>query len=402
MNKALHLSWPGRFDASGQPPRLPEPSQTWLCRERWGREPDTGQLVLGDNLAVLASWRQSVPASATLIYADPPFASGRDYFFQSNDGTNSVAFQDRLSLAQHLNLLELRLRSLYPLLAARGSLLLHGDDRSSHALRFVLDDVLGAKNFINELIWSYRTGGAARKIGFSRKHDTILYYAKDRAQAVWNPPKDKSYLSHKYGFKNIEIFEDEGGHYTLVNSRDVLDFDGLRGNQGERVRFPTQKPLALLEKLLSATSNPGDLVIDPYCGSGTTAVAAAKLGRRWKSIDAAPWAIHTAARRLIQGGHSFSIWSAESNPWSAAPEGFRLEREAPGLYKLAGPLQELEGWALGFGEAPFVGQAWSDDARASLRVEPSPDQDPSTLRAILVARDGQRSISSCEGAEKIA
>jgi adenine-specific DNA-methyltransferase len=137
-------------------------------------------------------------------------------------------------------------------------------------------------------------------LGFGKKHDTIHFFSKVRASTIWNPQKEKSYLMHKYGFSNIEIFEDERGQYTLVNCRDVFDIPALRGNQPERVDYPTQKPEALLERIIQASSNEGDLVADFFCGSGTTLAVSEKLGRRWIGVDLGRYAIHTSRKRLIQ------------------------------------------------------------------------------------------------------
>lgn len=157
----------------------------------------------------------------------------------------------------------------------------------------------GSSNLINEVIWLYKTGGMPEKLGWGRKHDNILFYTKNTEKARWNPQKEKSYLMHKYGFSNIEIFTDENGQYTLVNCRDVFDIPALRGNQPERVDFSTQEPEALLERIILASSNPSDLVADFFCGSGTTLAVAEKLGRRWIGCDLGRWAIHVTRKRLL-------------------------------------------------------------------------------------------------------
>ncbi len=92
-------------------------------------------------------------------------------------------------------------------------------------------------------------------------------------------------MSHKYGFSNVSIFEDEGGPYTMVGMRDYWDIPALRGNQPEAMSYPTQKPLALYERIVKASSNEGDIVLDPFAGYATTCVAAERLGRRWVGID---------------------------------------------------------------------------------------------------------------------
>ncbi len=138
---------------------------------------------------------------------------------------------------------------------------------------------------------------------FSRKHDTVLFYTKSN-KYILNLQKEKSYLSHKYGFSNVEILEDAQGFYTMVTMRDVWDIPALRGNQPETVGYPTQKPLALLERIIKASSNPGDLVLDPFCGCGTAADAAASLGGKYLGVDVSGIAVRVMEQRLQSRGKS--------------------------------------------------------------------------------------------------
>lgn len=195
-----------------------------------------------------------------------------------------------------------RLRELHRVLVPTGSLYLHCDPTMSHYAKVLLDAIFAEDRggFLNEIVWSYRTGGTSKR-WFGRKHDTILLYVKDAAAHTFNAGKEKSYLQHKYGFKNVEIFQEpapDSRFYTMVGQRDVWTIDALRGNQPEAVGYPTQKPLALMHRIVAASSNEGDLVLDPYCGCGTTLVAAQQLGRRWIGIDCASAAIELARQRL--------------------------------------------------------------------------------------------------------
>ncbi|MDP1696872.1 MAG: DNA methyltransferase [Xanthomonadaceae bacterium] len=166
-------------------------------------------------------------------------------------------------------------------------------------------------NQVNECIWLYKTGGMPEKLGFGRKHDTIHFVSKNRANTIWNTQKEKSYLAHNYGFSNIELFTDDVGTYSLVNLRDVWDIAALRGNQPEKVDYPTQKPEALLERIIKASSNEGDLVADFFCGSGTTAAVAEKLNRKWIATDLGKFGIYTTRKRLI--GVQRELKTAEKN-----------------------------------------------------------------------------------------
>ena len=129
---------------------------------------------------------------------------------------------------------------------------------------------------------------------FGRKHDNILLYAKGKGY-LFNPQREKSYLSHKYGFSNVEIFQDGQGAYTMVGMRDYWDIPALRGNQPETVGYPTQKPVALYERIVNASSNEGDIVCDPFAGCATTLVAAEKLQRQWVGMD-----IWEGAHKLVE------------------------------------------------------------------------------------------------------
>ncbi len=186
-------------------------------------------------------------------------------------------------IAAFLCFLSVRLLEMRRVLKPTGSIYLHCDHTANSYIRMVMDAIFGHRNFRNEIVWFYKTGGTSKR-WFSRKHDTILFYAKSREYA-FIPQKEKSYLAHKYGFSNIEINQDEQGFYTMVGMRDVWDIPALRGNQPENTGSPDQKPLAVYERIIMASSNPGDLVLDPFDGCATTIMAARKHGRRWVGID---------------------------------------------------------------------------------------------------------------------
>jgi len=165
-----------------------------------------------------------------------------------------------------------------------------------HYVKLMMDEIFGKGNFRNEIIWYYKTGGVARE-NFPRKHDTILLYSKTK-NMLFNPTKEKSYLDYRYGFSNVDIFKDQRGYYTLTFVRDVWEIDALRGNHPENLNFPTQKPEKLLERIILASSNEGDIVADFFCGSGTTLAVAEKLNRHWIGVDIYFKAIQITAQRL--------------------------------------------------------------------------------------------------------
>lgn len=236
--------------------------------------------ILGDSLMVLPTIKEPVQ----IAYLDPPFFTGT-----IRKITDEAQYSDKWSSKEeYLSFLKSILKELHRLLAPSGVIYLHCDYRMTAHLRIMLEEIFGEENFINEIIWSYKTGGTPSKVGFARKHDSIHLFAKDKKLTKWNQMKERSYLSHNYGFSNIEIKKDEKGLYREALMRDVWEIPALRGNQEERVKYPTQKPEALLERIILSASDPGDIILDPFSGSGTTAVVAEKLGRRWISIDQNP------------------------------------------------------------------------------------------------------------------
>ncbi|MDH5642096.1 MAG: site-specific DNA-methyltransferase [Nitrospira sp.] len=236
------------------------------------------------------------PGCATLVYADPPFFSGK---VRSN-GKSGPAYDDRWpgGLQQYLAFLRGLIESARPVLCERGVIALHLDWRASHYARIELERAFGADRFVNEIIWSYRTGGLSRN-RLGRKHDTILVFAKGR-QHKFNVIREKSYLSHHYGYSNVNIEEDEQGPYTLAALRDVWEIPALRGNQREYKGYPTQKPLTLLSRLIECFTDRGDIVVDLCCGSGTTLVAATRAGRVAMGCDTGAEAVKLARRRLSE------------------------------------------------------------------------------------------------------
>jgi site-specific DNA-methyltransferase (adenine-specific) len=184
------------------------------------------------------------------------------------------------------------LTQLQRVLKPTGSLYLHCDAKMSAYLRLMLDALFGRDNFRNEIIWAYRTGGTSKK-HFSRKHDVILFYTAS-AEYTFHPRRERV----RYRKRFFGAQQDEHGFYTDVLLRDVWDIPAVINVSSERTGYPTQKPLALLERIVAASSNAGDLVLDPFCGSGTTLVAAQKLGRGWIGIDVSEEAAQVTRARL--------------------------------------------------------------------------------------------------------
>ena len=217
------------------------------------------------------------------------------------------------SLLAYLVNMTLRIAEIHRVLKPTGSFYLHCDPNSSHYLKLVLDAIFCAQggDFQNEIVWSYKTGGASKK-RFSKKHDVILFYTKSN-HYLFNPQKEKSYMMHKYGFKksDFQIDEASGLQYSMVYQKDVFDIPTIGSDSSERLGYPTQKPEALLERIIKSSSNEGDIILDAYCGCGTTVAVAEKLKRQWIGIDITYQSISLILRRL--GDQNADIDNIEMN-----------------------------------------------------------------------------------------
>ena len=297
----------------------------------------TNRLYFGDCLEVM---RKEIAAQTVdLVYLDPPFNSKRIYN-ASMGGAQWVAFKDtwrwheaiddydevagdvglaptieglRRILGQgaelaYLSYMANRLRECHRVLKPTGSIYLHCDPHMSHYLKVVMDGIFGRENFLNEVIWAYRTGGVSKR-WFGRKHDTILFYKKGNSH-VFSAQKEISYNrdNKPYKFKGVEEFQDEHGRwYTMASLRDVWEINAIGRTSKERLGYPTQKPLALLTRIVEASSNKGDVVLDPFCGCGTTIEAAQRAQRAWIGID-----ICVQACKVIEGRmreHFDTLWN---------------------------------------------------------------------------------------------
>jgi site-specific DNA-methyltransferase (adenine-specific) len=240
-----------------------------------------------------------------LIYADPPFFTKRDHSGESRahqtagDGDLGLHFGDRWrgGLEEYLEWLEDRVRILRGLLADSGVFLLHLDWHAVHYAKVMCDQVFGVERFQNEIVWYYQTGGAS-KDRFSRKHDTILCYSRGakfyfdgKAAAIPRTPKAMKRAQCATGAR---IRADD----THKNPDDVLTIPALNPMANERTGYPTQKPVELLERLIRALCPVQGAVGDFFCGSGTTLVAAKRLGRHYFGCDVSAKAVALARRRL--------------------------------------------------------------------------------------------------------
>ena len=290
----------------------------------------TNKLIWGDNKLILSSLkngplREEIEAQGgiKLIYIDPPFDVGADFSMKIEVGEEEItkksnvleeiAYRDTWGNGQDsfIAMIYERLSLMKDLLADDGAIFVHCDWRVNSFIKLILDEIFGKENFRNEIIWSYRSGGASKKESLPKKHDTIFLYSKSSSFNV-TPIKERQYLNKPF----MGSLQDEQGRYyvdTLV--RDVIeglittvDENGelieyntrpVLNLSKERVGYPTQKPEGLLELLFNVASNDEGIVADFFCGSGTTLAVAEKLGKKWIGSDLGKFSIHTTRKRMI-------------------------------------------------------------------------------------------------------
>ena len=265
-----------------------------------GRRELSGESVVSaDNLAFMSTLETGC---CDLIYADPPFNANRTL---GTPGFSSPSFEDKHAggLQGYVAHMRPRLSEMHRLLSPSGTLYVHLDWRAAHYLKILLDELFGAEQFLNEIIWAYRSGGRPGK-WFARKHDTLLVYARQLGRHTFNRLRGGTYRTRdlKYSAEGRPYKSTRKGpihfHPDGPEVPDVWDIPFLSTVSKERTSYPTQKPEALLERIIRASSNEGDLVADFFCGSGTALVVAKRLKRRWLGCDLNPEAVEISRTRL--------------------------------------------------------------------------------------------------------
>ncbi len=316
-----------------------------------GRE-SAGTLIQGSMPESAGALLERFDGSVQMIYLDPPFNTGKIFEMKARIGEKGFrtgspaltlpAYDDRWpDRAQYMQMMRETLTLCRSLLKREGTIFLHIDSRMHAHMRLLMDEVFGESNFLNEIIWSYQTGGRARTY-FPRKHDVILFYAKSRAyyfnlKAVPVPRSEarsnhmrravdeegRSYRSIVSAGKEYRYYDDEPAYPGDVWD----DISHLQQKDPQRTGFETQKPVRLLERIIQCSTQEGDLVCDLFAGSGTTAVAAASLGRRFLCLDQSPLAIAVTGKRLWQtpGGKQTGFGYEVEAP--CAPDDCLLEAE---------------------------------------------------------------------------
>jgi DNA modification methylase len=323
-------------------------------------------VVVGDAVRVLKTIGDS---SSVMCYLDPPFLSQRSFLFESGRRVRT-AFDDRWDggIVEYTEWISPLLTEVHRVLDSTGSVYVHVDTRVSHYVKVILDGIFGRKNFRNEIIWkrlgSHNDASQGARF-YGRIHDVILFYTKTDSYKWHTPylPYQPEYIRRTYRYREVEtgrryalgdlsapggpnkgnpkyeflgvtrywryskermdellrngrIVQRKAGNVPLLKryfdevmgkpAQDVWDDIDLVRNKG-RNAYPTQKPQTLLERLIYASTDPGDLLIDPLCGSGTSLLAAHKLGRKWLGVDSSKQACQLALGRLRQVGVESSL-----------------------------------------------------------------------------------------------
>ncbi len=362
-------------------------------------------LICADNLLAMDAIKTTHAGAIDLVYLDPPFATGHDFVRTSftggapgDDGEprgelRAHAYHDRWpgGLAGFLRMLEPRLRLAHHLLAPHGSLYLHVDPTIGHYAKLVLDEIFGPACFQREIVWriGWLSGFKTRANNWIRNHDLIFFYTKDPARFTFN----KQYVPHPDGYLRRDgrppsgrgvpmedVWNANSAEFAL-RGRDSLDSIQIKSFSREKTGWATQKNTSLLRRIIAASSNPGDLVADFFCGSGTTLVAAAELGRRFLGCDCARPAIELAHTRLLAvagpkdmsrkpGFRRCGLGPAERRLWlgdGGQPEHVArlLRHHGATAIADAGALHGVRG-ALGVHVGPWHGPVTRADVRAAL------------------------------------
>ena len=295
----------------------------------------TNALYTNDNLFILTGLNSNL---VDLIYLDPPFNSKRVYSAPIGSKAAGTSFKDMWvwqdvneayletlagkypvlarfignvgkihssAMKAYLTYMAQRIIEMHRILKDTGSLYLHCDPTASHYLKIVLDEIFGKNNFRNEIIWCYKRPSAPKQRQLPRLHDIILWYSKGKewtfnGENIRVPYAESSLDRAGYAANKSKMTD--GGVVELKDGgklpEDWWDIPMLKGNSKEATGYPTQKPLALLQRIIKASSNEGDIILDPFCGCATTCVAAQQLGRKWIGIDIEKQAVKILIERL--------------------------------------------------------------------------------------------------------
>jgi DNA modification methylase len=331
------------------------------------------KLYVGDNLSIMAALLPEYDGRIDLIYADPPFFTNRKFPARIGRGEDSRKPREWLmaegyhdhwpSLDDYLDFLYSRLCLMHRLLSSTGTLYLHLDWHADAYARLLLDEIFGADHLLNTIAWLYH-GPSPIKKAFNRKHDTILVYRKgdrytfnaDAVRVPYDETTVKTFASSKAGFGKVPNLQ------RGKVPEDWWYFPVVARLHNERTGYPTQKPEALLKRIILASSNSGDLVADFFCGSGTSAVVAGQNGRRFIATDESLRAIQTTKARLVrQQSAPFSILTTDPDglPYGRPDEVWYSNKNRK--IEVNGKLDEIEYWEV---DPDWDGETFHSKAQA--------------------------------------
>lgn len=319
------LIWSQKSQPTFQPADLILQSRIFPVGAGYPDELPVNHLFLGDNLQVMASLLNEYAGKVDLIYADPPFFTNKNFTTRIGRGEDSrrpnewklaEGYTDNWkNIDAYLDYLYPRLILIHQLLSPTGTFYLHLDWHADSYARILLDEIFGRDRLVNQITWLYH-GPSPIRNAFNRKHDTIYMYSKSKDYTF-----NSDAIREPYHSNTVKTFESSakagfGKVPDLARGKVPEDwwyFPVVARLHKERTGYPTQKPEALLERIIRASSNAGDLVADFFCGSGTTLLVAARQGRRFIGVDATWRAIHTTRKRLVSlPSKPFNIWQEKN------------------------------------------------------------------------------------------
>ncbi len=427
------LVWPGKYNEDGtlkEVPRVSLPFQVieTVNESRATREVKKGgvqsglfdvyegtegntfeagwrnKLIWGDNLVVMGSLLEKFAGKIDLIYIDPPFATGADFSFTAPMGESGESVFKEQSLIEekayrdtwkggletYLAMMAPRLAFLRDLLTDSGSLFVHIDTGVNSHLRLILDGLFGSHALVNEISWCYGGGGAPRDY-YPQKHDTLLWYAKGKSWTF-----NRQFRPYSEGTLQRGLTQVKGPKYQLRQEGAGLDDwwadkvvqKILSSTAYENLKFPTQKPEGLLDRIVQGHSREGDLVADFFCGSGTTLAVAEKLGRRWIGCDLGRWGIHVTRKRLldIDNCKPFEVMNLgkyERQYWQGVTFGDKKDKSLTeqALYEYLAFILKL------YGAHPVAGMAHLHGKKGKAMIHIGAVDAPVTIAAINASVD---------------
>lgn len=321
---APELVWPGKYDARGRRIEVPRRHPAIRVEERHrgtAAKRPADRLFLADNLTCMDALLRAHAGSVDLCYIDPPFATGGRFDVVTRVGeagaegiaeVRAPAYSDvwEGGLSGFLSMLDPRLRMIHELLSPQGSLYLHVDPTTGHAVKLLADEIFGPRCFQREIVWriGWVSGFKTSTRNWIRNHDLLFFYVKDPRHFTFN----KHYVPYPEGYRRRDGSIPKGRGIPLddvwnaneselaLRSTESLDSIQIKSFSTEKTGYATQKNESVLRRIIEASSNPGDLVADFFCGSGTTLAVAQRLGRRFLGCDTSAAAVHIARKRVLQ------------------------------------------------------------------------------------------------------